>query len=98
MLVVVAQQQTVGSLQLPLANCGVVALDYLGEKGIATSIGHAPVIALIDVAAGSRISIAEALTNIIWAPLENGLSAISLSANWTAVQQSRGRRTTLQCC
>ena len=78
----VAQQQTVGSLQLPLANCGVVALDYLGEKGIATSIGHAPAIALIDAAAGSRISIAEALTNIIWAPLENGLSAISLSANW----------------
>ena len=78
----VAQQQTVGSLQLPLANCGVVALDYLGEKGIATSIGHAPAIALIDAAAGSRISIAEALTNIIWAPFENGLSAISLSANW----------------
>ena len=78
----VAQQQTVGSLQLPLANCGVVALDYLGEKGIATSIGHAPAIALIDAAAGSRISIAEALTNIIWAPIENGLSAISLSANW----------------
>ena len=78
----VAQQQTVGSLQLPLANCGVVALDYLGEKGIATSIGHAPAIALIDAAAGSRISIAEALTNIIWAPFENGLSTISLSANW----------------
>ena len=54
----------------------------MGEKGIATSIGHAPAIALIDAAAGSRISIAEALTNIIWAPFENGLSAISLSANW----------------
>ena len=78
----VAQQQTVGSLQLPLANCGVVALDYQGEKGIATSIGHAPAVALIDAAAGSRISIAEALTNLVWAPLENGLSAVSLSANW----------------
>ena len=78
----VAQQQTVGSLQLPLANCGVVALDYRGEKGIATSIGHAPAVALIDAAAGSRISIAEALTNLVWAPLENGLSAVSLSANW----------------
>ena len=78
----VAQQQTVGSLQLPLANCGVVALDFLGEKGIATSIGHAPALALIDAAAGSRISIAEALTNLIWAPLENGLNAVSLSANW----------------
>ena len=78
----VAQQQTVGSLQLPLANCGVVALDYQGEKGIATSIGHAPAVALIDAAAGSRISIAEALTNLVWAPLENGLAAVSLSANW----------------
>ena len=78
----VAQQQTVGSLQLPLANCGVIALDYQGEKGIATSIGHAPAVALIDAAAGSRISIAEALTNLVWAPLENGLAAVSLSANW----------------
>ena len=78
----VAQQQTVGSLQVPLANCGVVALDYLGEKGIATSIGHAPAVALVDPAAGSRISIAESLTNLVWAPLENGLSSVSLSANW----------------
>ena len=78
----VAQQQTVGSLQVPLANCGVVALDYLGEKGIATSIGHAPAVALVDSAAGSRISIAESLTNLVWAPLENGLSSVSLSANW----------------
>jgi phosphoribosylformylglycinamidine synthase len=78
----VAQQQTVGSLQVPLANCGVVALDYLGEKGIATSIGHAPAVALVDAAAGSRISIAESLTNLVWAPLENGLSSVSLSANW----------------
>ena len=78
----VAQQQTVGSLQVPLANCGVVALAYLGEKGIATSIGHAPAVALVDAAAGSRISIAESLTNLVWAPLENGLSSVSLSANW----------------
>ena len=78
----VAQQQTVGSLQVPLANCGVVALDYLGEKGIATSIGHAPAVALVDAAAGSRISIAESLTNLVWAPLENGLASVSLSANW----------------
>jgi len=78
----VAQQQTVGSIQLPLANCGVMALDFTGKEGIATSIGHAPVSALIDPAAGSRLSIAEALTNIIWAPLKDGLSSVSLSANW----------------
>ena len=78
----VAQQQTVGSLQLPLANCGVMALDYKGKAGIATSVGHAPASALIDPAAGSRLSIAESLTNLIWAPLENGLDDVSLSANW----------------
>jgi len=78
----VAQQQTVGSIQLPLANCGVMALDFTGQEGIATSIGHAPVSALISPSAGSRLSIAEALTNIIWAPLKDGISSVSLSANW----------------
>ncbi len=78
----VAQQQTVGELQLPLSNCGVIALDYTGSKGIATSIGHAPISGLIDPAKGSINSIAEALTNIVWAPLEEGLKSVSLSANW----------------
>lgn len=78
----VAQQQTVGELQLPLSNCGVIALDYKGQKGIATSIGHAPVSALIDPKKGSVNAIAEALTNIVWAPLEKGIESISLSANW----------------
>ncbi|PKP40110.1 MAG: phosphoribosylformylglycinamidine synthase, partial [Bacteroidetes bacterium HGW-Bacteroidetes-13] len=78
----VAKQQCAGPLQLPLNNLGVMALDYKGKNGIATSIGHSPVSALIDAAAGSRNSIAEALTNIIWAPLENGLKSVSLSANW----------------
>ena len=78
----VAQQQCVGELQLPLSNCGVMALDYTGQKGIATSIGHAPVSALIDPKKGSNTAIAEALTNIVWAPLEKGLESVSLSANW----------------
>ena len=78
----VAQQQCVGEIQLPLSNCGVIALDFKGKQGIATSIGHAPVSALIDPAKGSVNSIAEALTNIVWAPLENGLESVSLSANW----------------
>ena len=78
----VAQQQTVGELQLPLSNCGVVSLDYQGKSGVATAIGHAPLSGLIDPKKGSRNAIAEALTNIVWAPLENGLAAVSLSANW----------------
>ncbi len=78
----VAKQQCVGALQLPLNNCGVMALDYKGKEGIATSLGHAPIAGLIDPRAGSRNAIAEALTNIIWAPLKNGLQSVSLSANW----------------
>ena len=78
----IAKQQTCGTIQLPLNNLGVVALDYQGEKGIATSLGHAPVVALSNPAAGSRISIAKALSNIVWAPLTHGLSGVSLSANW----------------
>jgi phosphoribosylformylglycinamidine synthase len=78
----VAKQQCAGPLQLPLNNCGVMALDYNGKEGIATSIGHAPISALIDPVAGSRNAIAEALTNIIWAPLQDNLASVSLSANW----------------
>jgi len=78
----VAKQQCVGPLQIPLNNCGVMALDFNGRSGIATSIGHSPVSALIDPKAGSRNSIGEALTNIIFAPMEKGLKSISLSANW----------------
>jgi phosphoribosylformylglycinamidine synthase len=78
----VAFQQTCYKLQLPLNNLGVVALDYQNLKGIATSIGHAPVAGLVDPEAGSVLSVAEALTNIIWAPIKNGIKGISLSANW----------------
>ena len=78
----VAKQQCAGPLQLPLNNCGVMALDFKGKEGIATSIGHSPISALIDPVAGSRNSVAESLTNIVWAPLQNGLTSVSLSANW----------------
>ncbi|MCB0641444.1 MAG: phosphoribosylformylglycinamidine synthase subunit PurQ, partial [Phaeodactylibacter sp.] len=78
----VAKQQCAGPLQLPLNNCGVMALGFDTNYGVATSIGHAPVKALIDPAAGSRNAVAEALTNLVWAPLEEGLKSVSLSANW----------------
>ncbi len=86
----IAKQQTCGSIQLPLNNVGVVALDYQGKKGIATSIGHAPAAGLIDPANGSLLSVAEALTNIIWAPIENGMKGISLSANWMWPCKNKG--------
>ena len=78
----VAKQQCAGSLQLPLNNVGVMALDYNGKEGIATSIGHAPISALIDPKAGSRNAIAEALSNLVFAPLKDNLKSVSLSANW----------------
>ncbi|MBQ2508037.1 MAG: phosphoribosylformylglycinamidine synthase, partial [Bacteroidaceae bacterium] len=78
----IARQQCQGEIQLPLSDCGVVALDYRGVKGIATALGHAPQAALANPAAGSVLSVAESLTNIVWAPLEEGLDSISLSANW----------------
>ena len=86
----VAKQQCAGPLQLPLNNCGVMALDFQGKEGIATSIGHAPVSALINPAAGSRNAIAESLSNIIWAPLKDGLKSVSLSANWMWACKNKG--------
>ena len=78
----IARQQCQGEIQLPLSDCGVVALDYRGRKGIATALGHAPQAGLADPAAGSVLSVAEALTNIVWAPLAEGMDSLSLSANW----------------
>jgi len=78
----IARQQCAGEIQLPLNDLGVVALDYHGKAGIATSIGHAPLAALVNPEAGSVLAIAEALTNIVWAPLQDGLDSVSLSANW----------------
>ena len=78
----IVRQQCVGPLQLPLSDVAAVALDYNGHSAIATSIGHAPVAAMVDASAGSRLAIAEALTNLVWAPIEKGLEGVSLSANW----------------
>jgi len=90
-----AKQQCAGPLQLPLNNLGAITLDYRGNKGMATSIGHAPAAGLIDPAAGSVLSIAEALTNIIWAPLRDRLKSVSLSANWMWPCKNAGEDTRL---
>ncbi|WP_262250177.1 phosphoribosylformylglycinamidine synthase [Parapedobacter soli] len=78
----VAKQQCVGRLQLPLNNVGVMALDYRSTEGVATTVGHAPLAALIDPVAGSRNAVGEALSNLVFAPIKNGLAGVSLSANW----------------
>ena len=86
----VAKQQCVGPLQLPLNNVGVMALDYKGKEGIATSIGHSPIAALIDPVAGSRTAIGESLSNLVWAPLKDGMQSVSLSANWMWACKNEG--------
>ncbi|HEX5168176.1 MAG TPA: phosphoribosylformylglycinamidine synthase [Cyclobacteriaceae bacterium] len=91
----VATQQTCGPIQLPLNNLGVMALDFQSNKGIATAIGHAPGAALVDPSAGSKLAIAEALTNIVWAHLTHGLSGISLSANWMWPAKQEGENARL---
>jgi phosphoribosylformylglycinamidine synthase len=91
----VALQQTAGPLQLPLNNLGIVALDYTGTSGIATALGHAPVAALINPRKGSRLAVAEALTNIIWASITDGIKGISLSANWMWPAKNEGENTRL---
>ncbi len=86
----VAKQQNCGPLHLPLNNVGVMALDYKGKEGIATTIGHSPISALVNPAAGSRTAIAESLSNIVWAPLKDGLQSVSLSANWMWACKNEG--------
>ncbi|MBN9285812.1 MULTISPECIES: phosphoribosylformylglycinamidine synthase [unclassified Flavobacterium] len=86
----VAKQQCAGPLQLPLNNVGVMALDFQGKEGVATTIGHSPVSALVNPVAGSRNAIAEALSNIVWAPLKDGLKSVSLSANWMWACKNEG--------
>lgn len=86
----VAKQQTTGELQLPLNNLGAVAIDFIGEKGIATALGHAPIASLINPTNGSKLAIAEALTNLVWAPLEEGIKSVSLSANWMWPSKNEG--------
>jgi phosphoribosylformylglycinamidine synthase len=91
----VATQQTCGELQLPLNNVGVMALDFKSNKGIATSLGHSPVPGLINAGAGSRLSITEALANLVWAPLTHGLKGVSLSANWMWPAKNEGENARL---
>ena len=91
----VALQQTAGTIQLPLNNMGIMALDYKGKSGVGTALGHAPVAALINPEAGSRLSIAESLTNLVWAPVKENLKGVSLSANWMWPAKNKGENARL---
>jgi len=91
----IALQQTCGPLQLPLNNLGVVAIDLEGTSGIGTALGHAPIPGLLDERAGSVLSVAESLTNLVWAPIEGGLEGVALSANWMWPAKQKGENARL---
>ena len=77
----VAQQQCCGPLQLTVADVAVAAQSHLGLSGIATAIGEQPVKMLLDPAAGGRMAVGEALTNLVWAKIDD-LEQVKSSANW----------------
>ena len=76
-----AQQQCVGPLQLPLSNVGVVAHSHFGITGTAVACGEQPIKGLVNSAAMARMSVAEAMTNIVWAKISN-IEDIKASGNW----------------
>ncbi|MDD3487371.1 MAG: phosphoribosylformylglycinamidine synthase [Candidatus Moranbacteria bacterium] len=77
----IAQQQCCGPLQLPVSNVAVIAQSHFGLTGAATSIGEQPIKMLVNPAAGARMAVAEALTNLVWAKI-SGLPDVKCSANW----------------
>lgn len=77
----VAQQQCVGPLHTPLADVAVVAISYFSMEGIATSIGEQPIKGLVNEAAGARMTVAEALSNLVFARITN-LRDVKCSGNW----------------
>jgi phosphoribosylformylglycinamidine synthase len=77
----IAQQQCVGPLQLTLSDVAVIAQSHFGPTGAAVSIGEQPIKGLIDPRAMARMSVGEALTNILWAKV-SGLEDIKCSGNW----------------
>ncbi|XP_058684509.1 phosphoribosylformylglycinamidine synthase isoform X4 [Poecile atricapillus] len=77
----VAQQQCVGPLHTPLADVAVVALSHFGDTGAATAIGEQPIKGLLDPAAGARLALAEAITNLVFARVTH-LKDVKCSGNW----------------
>ena len=76
-----ARQQCCGPLGLPVSDVSVIAQSHFGITGAAISIGEQPLKVLINPQAGARMSVAEALTNMVWAKISS-LSDIKCSVNW----------------
>jgi phosphoribosylformylglycinamidine synthase len=76
------RDQMVGPWQVPVADCAVTLADYRGFAGEAMSMGERTPLATIDAPASGRMAVAEAITNLLAAPIE--LARVKLSANWMA--------------
>ena len=85
----IAQQQCVGPLQITLSDVAVVAQSHFDYTGSAISIGECPIIGLIDPEAMARMSVGEAITNIMWAKLTR-LEDLKCSANWMWAAKLKG--------
>lgn len=77
----VAQQQTVGPLQITLSDVAVIAQSYTDLTGGACSIGEQPIKGLLDPKAMARLAVGEALTNLVWAKVTS-LADVKASGNW----------------
>lgn len=87
----VAQQQCVGPLHTPLANNAVIALSHLSREGIATAVGEQPIKGLISPAAQARMTVAEALSNLMFARIsKGGLKDVKASGNWMWAAKMEG--------
>lgn len=102
----VAQQPTVGPLQLPLANVGVVAQTHFASEasagkvpGVASAVGEQPIKGLVHPGAMARLSVGEALTNLVWASLaRRGLADTKCSANWMWAAKLPGEAARMYAC
>ncbi|MGM0668198.1 MAG: phosphoribosylformylglycinamidine synthase [Gemmatimonadota bacterium] len=77
----VARQQCVGPLQLPVADVAVIAQSHFGTTGGATAIGEQPIKGLLDPVSMARLTVGEALTNLVWARV-SALEDVKCSGNW----------------
>jgi phosphoribosylformylglycinamidine synthase len=76
------RDQMVGPWQLPVADCAVTLADFKGFAGEAMSMGERTPLASVNAPASGRMAVAEAITNLLAAPIE--LPRVKLSANWMA--------------
>ncbi|XP_073823096.1 phosphoribosylformylglycinamidine synthase [Musca autumnalis] len=77
----ISQQQCVGPLHTPLADFGLVTVSHFSKEGIATSLGTQPIKGLLDAGAMARMSVAEALSNLVFVKITE-LADVKCSGNW----------------